>query len=119
MSESFVEECALRLFKGCGEHGRGDDSCGEVQRRGGEEHVAEMNLNTQVAHNNCVALAFGALVNVHDAHRGGLALQQRIPRACKARIMLPHLLVCFTMFKGVFFSQTQGKLRSVLANIRG
>ena len=44
MSESFVEECALRvLFKGHGEHGRGDDSCGEVQRRGGGEHVAEMN----------------------------------------------------------------------------
>ena len=50
MSESFVEECALRvLFKGRGEHGRGDDSCGEVQtrqRRGGGEHAAE--TNTQV-----------------------------------------------------------------------
>ena len=44
MSESFVEECALRvLFKGRGEHGRGDDICGEVQRRGVEKHVAEMN----------------------------------------------------------------------------
>ena len=44
ISKSFVEECALRiLFKGRGEHGRGDDSCGEVQRRGGGEHVAEMN----------------------------------------------------------------------------
>ena len=37
-------ECALRvLFKGRGEHGRGDDSCGEVQRRGDGEHFAEMN----------------------------------------------------------------------------
>jgi hypothetical protein len=44
MSEGFVEECALRvLFKGRGEHGRGDDSCGEVQRRGDGEHVAETN----------------------------------------------------------------------------
>jgi hypothetical protein len=44
MSESFVEEYALRvLFKGRGEHGRGGDSCGEVQRRGGGKHVAEMN----------------------------------------------------------------------------
>ena len=40
----FVEECALLvLFKGRGEHGRGNDSCGEVQRRGGGGHVAEMN----------------------------------------------------------------------------
>ena len=48
MSESFVEECALRvLIKSRGEHGRGDDhsshGCGEVQRRGGGEHVVEMN----------------------------------------------------------------------------
>ena len=44
MSESFVYECALRvLFKGDGEVGRGDDSCGEVQRRGGGEHAAETN----------------------------------------------------------------------------
>ena len=43
MSESFVEECVPRIISGprgtCG----GDDSCGEVQRRGGAEHVAEMN----------------------------------------------------------------------------
>jgi hypothetical protein len=46
MSEIFVEEpeCVLRvLFKSRGEHGRRDDSCGEVQRRGGGERVAEMN----------------------------------------------------------------------------
>ena len=47
ISKSFVEECALRiLFKGRGDDGRGDDSCGEVQRRGGPggEHVtAETN----------------------------------------------------------------------------
>ena len=43
-SESFVYECAPRvLFKGHGEDGRGDDSCGEVQRRGGGEHAAETN----------------------------------------------------------------------------
>ena len=43
-SESFVYECALRvLFKGHGEVGRGNDSCGEVQRRGGGEHAAETN----------------------------------------------------------------------------
>ena len=46
MSESFVEELALRvLFKGRGEHGRGDDSCGEVRR--GPEHVAEMNAQVE------------------------------------------------------------------------
>jgi hypothetical protein len=34
-SERFVYECALRvLFKGRGDDGRGDDSCGEVQSRG-------------------------------------------------------------------------------------
>ena len=45
--ETFVYECALRvLFKGREEHGRADDSCGEVQRRGGGEHAAEK--NTQV-----------------------------------------------------------------------
>jgi hypothetical protein len=44
MSESLVYECALRvLFKGCGDDGRGDDSCGKVQRRGGGEHAAETN----------------------------------------------------------------------------
>jgi hypothetical protein len=44
MSESFLYECALRvLFKGHGEVGRGDDSCGEVQKRGGGEHAAETN----------------------------------------------------------------------------
>ena len=36
-SESFVYECALRvLFKGSGEDGRGDDSCGEMQSLGEE-----------------------------------------------------------------------------------
>ena len=35
-------ECAPRvLLKGQGEDGRGDDRCGEVQRRGGGEHAAE------------------------------------------------------------------------------
>ena len=46
MRESFVEVCTPPgrvLFKGHGEHGRGDDSCCEVHRRGGREHVAEMN----------------------------------------------------------------------------
>ena len=44
MSESFVYECVLHiLFKGHGEFGRGDDSCGEVQRRGGGEHAAKTN----------------------------------------------------------------------------
>ena len=39
MSESFVYECALRvLFKGHGEVGRGDDSCGEVQGNLGQKH---------------------------------------------------------------------------------
>ena len=43
-SESFVYGCAPRvLFKGHGEDGRGDDSCGEVQRRGGGKHVAGTN----------------------------------------------------------------------------
>ena len=41
-SESFVYECApCVLFKGHGEDGRGDVSCGEVQRRGGWEHAVE------------------------------------------------------------------------------
>ena len=31
------------LFKGHGEAGMGDDSCGEVLRRGGGEHAAETN----------------------------------------------------------------------------
>ena len=40
-------ECAfLVLFKGSWEDGRGNDSCGEVQKRDGREHAAEM--NTQV-----------------------------------------------------------------------
>ena len=40
----FVYECAPRvLFKGHGEDGREDDSCGEVQRGGGGEHAAETN----------------------------------------------------------------------------
>jgi hypothetical protein len=44
MSESFVYACALYVsFKGRGDDGRGDDSCGEVQRRGGGEHAAETN----------------------------------------------------------------------------
>ena len=46
-SESFLYECAPRvLFKGHGEDGRGDDRCGEMQRRGGGEHAAK--TNTQV-----------------------------------------------------------------------
>ena len=45
--ESFAYECAPHvLFKCHREVGRGDDSCGEVQRRGGGEHAAE--TNTQV-----------------------------------------------------------------------
>ena len=37
-------ECAPRvLFKGHGEDGMGDDSFGEVQRRGGGEHAADTN----------------------------------------------------------------------------
>ena len=56
MSKSLVYECALRvLFKGRGEHGRGDDSCGEVQRRGGGEHVAETRMNAQVDHVVCAS----------------------------------------------------------------
>ena len=40
-------ECALCvLFKGHREDGRGDDSCGEVQRRGDGELAGE--TNTQV-----------------------------------------------------------------------
>ena len=39
-----MKECPLRvIFKGRGEHGKGDDSCGEVQRRRDGELVAEMN----------------------------------------------------------------------------
>ena len=39
-------ECALRvLIKDRGDVERGDDSDGEVQRRGGGEHAAEMNAD--------------------------------------------------------------------------
>ena len=64
MSESFVYECALRvLFKGHGEVWRGDDSCGEVQRREGGNML--LRRTRRSAHNN-----HRALVNVHDdAHQ--------------------------------------------------
>ena len=40
--KSFVYECSPRvLFMNHREDGRGDDSCGEVLRRGGWEHAAE------------------------------------------------------------------------------